>query len=473
MSKGTARSIRHASLLFRSSRESTLWSNVGMTAAIVLKSIHRSPNIRFERYFDVVATAPGEGEILVVARQAQDPIVSLVLKATISAELPGVTVRTNAEANALPTRSAAQHFQLRIHDDGDKGFTYELDIPGEIPGLYPPLALEGDKVEFIENLFEEIETYWKESVAAPEVFKHKLRARGSSLAQQLLPLQLRKDLWKHRDKIDAIVVLSTEPFIPWELLLIDDPDQSDHQDARFLAEMGLIRWLYNQNLPTGIRVRPGFVKYVIPDYCRVKGYYLPSTAAEGSVLGSLLGAVPVNPTYLPVLNELKVPGSFDVLHFAGHGEAEFGKSNVSRILLQGRVLNNEYHRESIDDGAVKLSAQLQAPDGNQPFIFLNACQTGRNNYQLTSMGGFADAFLAKGAGAFVSSLWVTGDRPSTTFAKELYSQLVNGATLAQATVQARNAAKHGGDPTWLAYTVYGRPECRFVSKPDQAVSQPG
>jgi len=48
-------------------------------------------------------------------------------------------------------------------------------------------------------------------------------------------------------------------------------------------------------------------KYVIPAYCRVKGYYLPSTA--------------------------------DVLHFAGHGEAEFGKSHVSRILMQGRVLN--------------------------------------------------------------------------------------------------------------------------------------
>jgi len=70
------------------------------------------------------------------------------------------------------------------------------------------------------------------------------------------------------------------------------------------------------------------------------------------------------------------------------------------------------------------------------------------------MGGFADAFLTKGAGAFVSSLWVIGDRPSTTFAKELYSQLVNGATLAQATVQARTAAKQGGDPTWLAYTVW-------------------
>jgi CHAT domain-containing protein len=96
-------------------------------------------------------------------------------------------------------------------------------------------------------------------------------------------------------------------------------------------------------------------------------------------------------------------------------------------------------------------------------VVLNACQIGRANYKLTGIGGFAQAFLDRGAGAFVGTLWSVGDSPARTFTERLYSELLGGQTLAQASIAAREAARQAGDATWLAYVVYGHPHLRVES----------
>ena len=61
------------------------------------------------------------------------------------------------------------------------------------------------------------------------------------------------------------------------------------------------------------------------------------------------------------------------------------------------------------------------------------------------------------AGAFIGSLWAVGDRPARVFSETLYSALIDGANLAEATRKAREKAMGDGDATWLAYVVYGHP----------------
>lgn len=70
----------------------------------------------------------------------------------------------------------------------------------------------------------------------------------------------------------------------------------------------------------------------------------------------------------------------------------------------------------------------------------------------------------QGAGVFISSLWSIFDDPAELFTETLYRSLLNGNTLAEATVAARDACGHdaAGDATWLAYVVYGNPCARFV-----------
>jgi CHAT domain-containing protein len=110
---------------------------------------------------------------------------------------------------------------------------------------------------------------------------------------------------------------------------------------------------------------------------------------------------------------------------------------------------------------VKNQASLAHPDGSRPIVFLNACQAGQAGRTLTGTGGMADAFIRRGAGLFVGTLWSIGDGTALTFADTFYDRLKAGATVSQATRAAREAAKKADEPTWLAYTVYGHPYARL------------
>jgi hypothetical protein len=43
------------------------------------------------------------------------------------------------------------------------------------------------------------------------------------------------------------------------------------------------------------------------------------------------------------------------------------------------------------------------------------------------------------------------------FVQELYIELSSGTTLGEAVRKARDACKQSGDPSWLAYQLYGHP----------------
>jgi CHAT domain-containing protein len=116
-----------------------------------------------------------------------------------------------------------------------------------------------------------------------------------------------------------------------------------------------------------------------------------------------------------------------------------------------------FRREWLESGFVQAFAALRSEQGVRPLVVLNACQTGRLEQRLTSIGGFAEAFISAGAGAFVASLWSVGDEPAATFTNALYDGLLGGLPMAQAVRHARAVARDARDGTWLAYTVYAHP----------------
>ena len=60
------------------------------------------------------------------------------------------------------------------------------------------------------------------------------------------------------------------------------------------------------------------------------------------------------------------------------------------------------------------------------------------------------------------------DEAARDFAAEFYGQFVAGLPLGEAMAAARrSAASQPGDPTWLAYTVYGHPRARLSPPADQ------
>ncbi len=424
-----------------------------------------APGAPQQLYFILKGTHEGDGEVWVIARQGQVPLVTLVLKPQIVSAATGNARRAVATATTSEApRLAEPLHQLRITElrNGNE-LTYHFDLQSPdlkllIEGKSKPLL--GDREKYVTERYAEIENRWLSNKDDVENFTEELRAIGHTMLDELVPAEVQRALWDYRDKIKSIMVLAEEPFIPWELVHLSEPGQPLGAETRFLGQMGLVRWLHEAGWPADeLRIRKDKARYVIPHYPH-PDYTLPEAEKENVFLEKEFRATAVPPKSGEVRKLIAQPGAFDLLHFACHGAAEQNNIANAELLMEGRVEAAGYIRDPLSATTVEGHANLKS-DGTGPLIVLNACQAGRAGYKLTGVGGFARAFLRRGAGAFVGTLWSVGDNPARTFTEEFYRRLKKGSTVAEAAIAGREAAKAAGDATWLAYVVYGHPHARL------------
>jgi hypothetical protein len=403
--------------------------------------------------FDVRPTHAGQGEVWVVIRQGPVPLVTLDLHPTIVESRPPRNHRISSSAETAEAERVPgplhQLFITEQRNGNQVSYFYQLQSPNlgllEWTNTKPFI---GEPQKYVSNIYKEIQERWLSSKSDVDAFTQELRGYGAQLLDELIPKELQTTLWDHRDKLKSIMVISTEPFIPWELVHLKDPAVSGMPaESRFLGQMGLVRWLHQAGWPPDvIKIRDGKVRYVVPDYPH-PDYVLTEAAKEPEFLKKMFQAKAVTPQPNEVRDLLQQPGAFDLLHFACHGFAE--SDNISNAQLPAYL-------------SATTAAQFSnlRTSENRPMVVLNACQAARAGYTLTGVGGFAQAFINAGAGCFVSSLWSVGDEPARTFTETLYSQLLQSKKLSDAAIEARDKAKNVGDATWLAYAVYGHPYMR-------------
>ena len=448
-------------------------------------ALAQEPNQSITLYFDLRATHLGEGEVWVILRQGQASLLTLTLRPEIvasrelrdaaaatllssnEATLPSTDQKLRADGfvEELPKLNQPLH-QLRIFEQRngmEVSYQYELQSPKlDILEHYTSAPITGDRHQYVEHLYQQIEACWRSSQEGIEAFDAELRAFGGQLFDELFPLKLQQRLWNHRHELESIMVISTEPFIPWELVHLKEPGESRLPDETcFLGQMGLVRWLHEAGYPPElIRVRQERTRYVIPHYPQGSEYRLPQAEQETQFLTSRFGATRVEPQPEPV-RKLVAIGDFDLLHFACHGNAEQGNVANASLMMEGYLTDaGSYVDRNLSAVTVEQYGNLKQ-GGNRPIVVLNSCQTGRTGYTLTGVGGFARAFLKSGAGAFVGALWSVGDRSARIFSEAFYEALLEGDNLAEATIKAREAARQSGDATWLAYAVYGHPHMKI------------
>jgi CHAT domain-containing protein len=234
--------------------------------------------------------------------------------------------------------------------------------------------------------------------------------------------------------------------------------------------LGVVRWLLDAGQDDSeVKVRRGRVCSIVPKY---EGEdELPEARAEQLFLKQRLGAKSIQPKPSVVKKLLVGPAAFDLLHYAGHGEADEEDLEDAQLVLAGRweEEEGEYITTPLTIPEVQQYARLDDQAGNRPMVVLNACQVGRLGQNVGALrrefgriGGFARAFLTTGAGVFVSTLWSVGDTPARNFTEGLYTELLAGKTLSEATRAARRRARDAKDATWLAYVVYGSPYAKVV-----------
>ncbi|HYO11951.1 MAG TPA: CHAT domain-containing protein, partial [Thermoanaerobaculia bacterium] len=201
-----------------------------------------------------------------------------------------------------------------------------------------------------------------------------------------------------------VLILSAEPYVPWELAKMEEPLLDAAAPPFLAAQANVGRWM----LPSQDRDRvpssrqrprqPPPTEVVVTSMAVVSGVYdrpgwsrLKEAEAEADDLNQRYKAVKVDAQTSMVLECLDGTPPADLLHFAVHGSYDPGGLQDGLMLVDG---------EPLDPFEVQ-GATL----GRSPFVFLNACQVGSGNRILGDYGGMSAAFLVAGAAGVVAPLW--------------------------------------------------------------------
>jgi hypothetical protein len=340
--------------------------------------------------------------------------------AAVSESTPGeVTLQVNREGTGLS-------FQLI----GDSWHRRELVA-----------SLAGDPAEVVERTLEELRrmAIGQAGYDSPAMVRRRLAALGANLWRDLVPSSIKRQFWEQIGRISSFVIMGDLENVPWELLYAVDGDH----ELGFLAEhLPVVRRAYDH--PPVHRLSLSSIAFVVPPYA-------PTDAAdEVERVRRLLGPRVDDRGVIDGLQELidMLDDPPSVLHFACHNS--FTRATGSAVTMRGGPIG------PVD---LELARQRKALAASAPLVFLNACRTAGEISGFTELSGWASQFMAAGAGCFAGTLWPVRSAAAREFAAAFYDALVHERLpLGEASLLARRTiADDLGDPTWLAYSIYGSP----------------
>lgn len=283
----------------------------------------------------------------------------------------------------------------------------------------------------------------------------KLDGLGRYLWRELFPPELQAAYREFRTKITSWMILSDEPWIPWELVkpYSDDASGEPFDDDFLGLAFQLTRWLTG-DLDPARQIAVNGVAGLRTDR------NLPLAAQETAFLAGIASARGVRAIDRFVGTSDEIVGhladlDFQLLHLVGHGRRSGAKWEAGLPLA---------------DDEVFVPSELEGPLSSQlrrrrPMVFLNACWAGHETRALTHLAGWAPTWVQVcGCGAFVAPIWPVRDSIACRFSEEFYQALAEGRSLGEAAQLARRSAFSLGDgePSALAYAVYGLPGAKVV-----------
>jgi hypothetical protein len=371
---------------------------------------------------------------------------------------------------------------MRVEAKSEGGWTrliYTLDSPtGRVPFSHREItgpSLQGRPEDLQAKLLHKVERLGQrldidDSPLLREDITRKLAGLGHDLWRQLFPAELRHAYREIRESVRSWMIISDEAWIPWELIKPHEDNRSgDSFDDDFLAcRFELTRWLAGNRTPAH--------EIVLRRLAAVRtGVDLPQADQELSVLAGLAQSSPdvvqasVTCDSANDLLDFLESQDVDLIHFTGHGLYTADRADESPV--------------PFPDGSSLRPVDLDGPlasriAGTRPLVFLNACWGAQQGWAWAHLGGWASRWVSVcGCGAFLAPLWPARDQAALAFAQTFYDALLRGHTLGRAALEARQRLREErpGDPSALAYTVYGHPNARLTlgaGPVDSAISSP-
>ena len=330
-----------------------------------------------------------------------------------------------------------------------------LDIPIQEMG---PIKFQFNPEAKFHKIFEDIENL---RAPSPNILDRKIKAKGMSLYDELFPESLKQLYWEKREKIKSIRIISKEPWIPWEIIKPWHKleDGSIEEDEFLCEHYAFSRWLVGKH--ERIKTQIKNVKVIVPEDTNLIAAIKERNWIEAFAKNKNI-KISFDSSYDQVINTFETEKEIDILHFSTHGQNNTESPLLSEIQLEGNV---KLRPEEIIGKAMTFGQ-------SHPIVILNACQTGNQNFSLTGIQGWATKFLEAGTSVFIGTLWSVNDETAFNFVKEFYNQLSSGVTLGESVKNARNKSKKEGDTSWLAYQLYGHPNCTIkIIGTDQSIQQ--
>jgi pimeloyl-ACP methyl ester carboxylesterase len=402
-----------------------------------------------------------------------EPLPSAELRRTLKPPKQHVA-RQRTERNPIPTRVtlALEHKRYRFGAITEGAAIPEREVP-----IDPLLVMQAN---------DELAAEWK---PAKQLY------HGQFLERLLVPAELRAEFYRHRENPVVLMLDSSTARVHWEALAQSDaeiPTQelSDHAEASLDLFLGTSRGLTRQLRttfapPPEPPPPPRKVLRVLVVADPAEDNHLPGAEQEGLEVAELFEAFnrvyaqgpnrvevvrlfgPHDATRTNVLRHLLMKTEpYDVLHYAGHciyDEADQAASGW--VFSRGERLT---------------ANELRRLDRIPPFVFSNACESGKtpDRSELRSVDlapSFAESFFARGVSNFVCTAWPVDDFAARQFALTLYGGLLGlrsqegqyekGPMLPMhsAMMAARRAiaTTSSGTRTWGAYQHYGSPFLRL------------
>ncbi|APW39252.1 hypothetical protein RD110_20225 [Rhodoferax koreense] len=394
--------------------------------------------------FGFMAQQPGIQQVDVMAWNGSAQVAGVTLQIAVATE--AVTAGANEAVGDMDMREPESgEYTLDVAMDAETR-RYRFQLRSDRKDVWPPMysepllnARQQNYDATIANLNAQARNLYALKKEDQAVW---LRGMGNLLFEQLVPDGLKALLIEHKRNIRVLNILSEADPTPWELLFLADPDTGE---GDFLAASTTVaRWRYGAGPCRSLKRATKVL--VLPADAP------PQAQAELQRLQTLLnGASTIGD--LTSLNTLLAAGGFDLLHFAAH--------NVNLPNVQGGayVPFGQQRWDLTFMGAVPQNKFKS----RAPLVFMNACTTSGTTALYTELASWADRFLKCGSGAFIGTLWEVRDVSARQFSETFYDELIKGQTLGEAmqAARAKLRAANPGDPTPLAYTLYGNPLARL------------
>jgi hypothetical protein len=338
-----------------------------------------------------------------------------------------------------------------------------------------PIELGDDAQTFAKKLIDEVRQW-----SGEDIVDNLLENVGAVVADKLP-----KAFWsvfhqvagKVKDRPVTLQLNSAEPYVPWELALVDPP--LDPARPRYLsAQVAMGRWILGDSAvaaPPREEVKVKAMGVMAGMYSVTTGLRpLPEALAEAKALTTSYASVPAipldsTPAALKSLLDASLTWNFEpvggveAIHFAGHGEVDPTRPQDAALYLSnGKPLTPLFFRHS------------KRGETCSPFIFLNACMVGVAGEMLGDYGGFPGNCLAGGFTGLVAPLWAVNDEVARDFAIEFYKRaLDSGGSVAEVLRDLRSNYRSSDPvPSYLAYVYYGNPHLTLTRAAAAAPASP-